>query len=194
MHKPILYLWFLLICSGLFGQTTTAQSNSLLKNSDLRQALLGDWVGVLEYRDYSEPATSAKRETLPTWLSIANAEPETTLKWHYIYDDGPTKIVEETDIVTFDPIASSYTEADNGKPARVFKMAGYDTLRSGRGTVLLTGAGTDNHKPSETRITLQIARNLLSILEETRPAGTSDVFVFRHSFRFTRATVPSSSR
>jgi len=148
----------------------------------------------LEYRDYSEPATSTKRETLPTWLSIADAEEGKTLKWHYVYDDGPTKVVEETDIVTFDPVDASYAEVDNGKPAQVFKATGYDTLRAGRGTLVLTGAGTDNNKPSETRVTLRIDRNLIDILEETRAAGTSDSFVFRHAFRFTRATAPQAKR
>ncbi len=38
--------------------------------SALTQSLVGDWVGVLEYRDYSEPLTSTKRVQLPTWLQI----------------------------------------------------------------------------------------------------------------------------
>ena len=36
-------------------------------------ALLGRWTGVLEYRDYSEPATSLKRVELPTWLIVSRA-------------------------------------------------------------------------------------------------------------------------
>jgi hypothetical protein len=192
MRKLFISLCVVWFFCGLSGQITAAQAVPSQLKSDLRAALLGDWVGVLEYRDYSEPATSTKRVTLPTWLSIADAEEGKTLKWHYVYDDGPTKVVEETDIVTFDPLASSYAEADNGKPAQVFKAAGYDTLRSGRGTLVLTGAGTDNNKPSETRVTLRIDRNLIDILEETRAAGTSDRFVFRHAFRFTRATAPKA--
>jgi hypothetical protein len=141
-----------------------------------------------------ETATSNKRVALPTWLSITDAEPSKTLKWHYVYDDGPTKIVEETDIVTFDPASSSYAEADNGKPAQIFKVAGYDTLRSGHGTLVLTGAGTENDKPSETRVTMHIERNLISFVEETRPTGTTDSFAFRHLYRFTRATAPQPGR
>jgi hypothetical protein len=162
--------------------------------SDLRTALLGDWVGVLEYRDYSEPATSTKRVNLPTWLTISEPKAAHSLKWHYTYDDGPTKVVEETDIVDFDSVASTYSESDNGKPSQIFKVAGYDTLRSGRGSLTLTGTGTDNDKPSETRITMQIGRNLLTIVEETRTAGSNDSFVFRHAFRLTRATAPQPSQ
>jgi len=194
MRKPFMYLWVLVITCGLSGQTTSTQPSPLQTSNDLRLALLGNWVGVLEYRDYSEPPTSTKRVTLPTWLSISEAEPGKTLKWHYIYDDGPTKIVEETDIVTFDPITSSFSEVDNGKPAQVFIATGYDTLHSGHGTLVMTGPGMDNNKPSETRVTIKITRNLISILEETRPVGTSDGFVFRHAFCFTRATAPSAVR
>jgi hypothetical protein len=195
MRKPFLYVCILGIAGCLSAQTTPSpEAAASDTKSALRSALLGDWVGVLEYRDYSEPPTSTKREVLPTWLSIADAEPGKTLKWHYVYDDGPTKVVEETDIVTFDPIASSYAESDDGKPAQVFKATGYETLRTGRGTLELTGTGTDNGKPSETRVTVRIDRNLISIVEETRPAGTSDSFVFRHAFRFTRATAPQLNR
>ena len=146
---------FLTPCA-IHAQTATALHQI---QSDLQQALTGNWTGVLEYRDYSEPATSTKRVQLPTWLTIKPTGSSQT--WHYLYDDGPNKLVEETDTLSFDPSASTYTESDNGKP-------------------------------SETRITLTIRRNLLTILEETRPAGSSDPFAFRHSFCFTRATPPAT--
>jgi hypothetical protein len=176
--RALLLLSTLLLPCALTGQTpppTTPPSTLQLK-SDLRQALVGDWVGVLEYRDYSEPATSTKRDAQ---------------LWHYIYDDGPTKVVEESDNVTFDPAASIYSESANGKPPQLFKVSGYDTLRSGRGQLILSGAGTDNDKPAETRVTITIRRNLLEILEETRPAASTEPFAFRHAFRFTRAKPPT---
>jgi hypothetical protein len=107
-----------------------------------------------------------------------------------VYEDGPSKSVEETDSVNFDPDAATYSEADNGNAVQVFKVTGYEALRSGRGTLVLTGSGTDNSQPSETRVTLEIQRNLLDILGETRPAGSTGDFAFRHSFRFTRAVPP----
>jgi hypothetical protein len=191
MRKLLFLCCVLLLPSAMRAQVAPpAAASSAQTKTDLRTALLGDWVGVLEYRDYSQPATSTKREVLPTWLSISDAEAGKTLSWHYVYDDGPTKVVEETDIVNFDPAGSAYSESDNGKAVTTFVVAGYDTLRSGRGTLVLTGAGTDNDKPSQTRITMLVGRNLLTILEETRPAGSNDSFVFRHAFRFTRATAP----
>jgi hypothetical protein len=177
----------LLLPFALAAQTPSTIASDQTR-ADLTQALTGDWTGVLEYRDYSEPPTSTKRVQLPTWLSITSARP--ALKWNYVYDDGPTKIVTETDLVTFDPSTSSYTESDNSKPAEAFKVTGYTALREGRGQLVLSGTGTDNDKPSETRTTLTIRRNLLTILEEVRPANSTDPFVFRHSFTFTRAQAP----
>ena len=158
-------------------------------DASLRQALTGDWVGVLEYRDFSEPVTSTKRVDLPTWLSIAALGE--SMAWKYTYDDGPTKVLEETDTVTFDPAANSYTESSNGKPPSVFSVRGYEALKNGRGVLVLHGSGTDNDKPSETRITMTIRRNLLEITEEVRPAGSTDPFAFRHMFRFTRTQPPT---
>ena len=160
-----------------------------ISDAALRQAIAGDWVGVLEYRDYSEPATSTRRVDLPTWLSISTSGKSTT--WRYTYDDGPNKVLEETDTVTYDLAANSYSESSNGKPASAYTVNGYETLKDGRGVLLLHGTGTDNDKPAETRITLTIRRNLLEILEEVRPVASSDPFVFRHLYRFTRAQPPA---
>jgi hypothetical protein len=189
MQTLLLAAAFLTPCA-LQAQTPVALPNQI--QSDLQQALTGNWTGVLEYRDYSEPATSTKRVQLPTWLTITPANSAQT--WHYIYDDGPTKTVEETDTLTFDPTASTYTESDNNKPPHTFKVTGYPELRTGRGQLILLGAGTDNNKPAETRITLTIRRNLLTLLEETRPANSTDRFAFRHSFTFTRATPPQPAK
>ena len=160
---------------------------ALTAQTDLTRALTGDWVGVLEYRDYSEPAGSTKRVQLPTWLSITGAGP---LTWRYIYDDGPAKTVEETDIVTFNPATSTYTETTNGKPAQTSTITGYDSLKSGRGVLILNRIATDNDKPAELRVTLTIRRNLLQMLEEVRPVGSTGAYTFRHNFTFTRATAP----
>ena len=188
--RTLLLAVALLTPCALLAQTPASLPNQI--QSDLQQSLTGSWTGVLEYRDYSEPATSPRRVQLPTWLTITTAN--SSQAWHYLYDDGPTKTVEETDTLSFDPAASSYTESDNGKPPHTFKVTGYPELRAGKGQLILTGPGTDNDKPSETRITLTIRRNLLTILEETRPAGSSDPFAFRHSFCFTRATPPQPAK
>ena len=90
--RPLLLAAALLFPCALPAQVAPPQTQH-----DLNHALLGDWIGVLEYRDYSEPATSTKRVQLPTWLTIAPAGSSQT--WHYLYDDGPSKTVEETDTI-----------------------------------------------------------------------------------------------
>ena len=191
MRAKLLKMSLLLFAATLAAQTSTPSPDSIQIRSDLRVALVGQWVGFLEYRDYSEPATSTKRVKLPTWLTIADAESGKTLSWHYIYDDGPTKTVEENDVVTFSPAENRYQESDNGKPAQLSTVTGYETLKHGLGKLVLAGSGTDNNKPSETRVTMSITRNLIEITEETRAAGSTEAFAFRHSYTFTRAAPPT---
>jgi len=189
-RRTLIVRTLILTCSLLLSCAVSAQTAPASQiQTDLRNALIGDWVGVLEYRDYSEPPTSTKRVDLPTWLSITANGP--ALSEHFIYDDGPAKTVDSTDTVTLDPAAGLYTETSAGKAAQVYKVTGYDKLKSGRGELVLSGAGTDNDKPAEIRMTLTIRRNLLTWTEETRPAGSSEAFAFRHAYRFTRAKAPT---
>ena len=157
-------------------------------SADLRAALAGRWTGVLEYRDYKEPPASLKRVALPTWLSIQASG--ATQGWHYVYDDGPGKVVEEDEQVSFDAAGASCTMQQPGKPPQIYRVDGLSTLKSGRGTLLLTGGITDNSKPAEARLTLTVGRNLVSLLQEVRAVGTQDAFVFRHEYRFVRADAP----
>jgi hypothetical protein len=158
---------------------------------DLKAALSASWTGILEYRDYSEPPTSTKRVQLPTWLTISDSGPNGQIVFHYIYDDGPNKVVDETDLVSLDPNGHTWASSDNGKPAQTYTIEGTDKLKGGRGQIILTGTGMDNGKPTEQRITLQIRRNLLVIKQEARPTGSTDEFAFRHQYVFTRAQPPA---
>jgi hypothetical protein len=184
--RVLLLAFALVLPTALSGQTPASPSAPVQRS--IEQALTGNWVGVLEYRDYSEPPTSTKRVQLPTWLTIAPAA--TGLTRHFIYDDGPTKTVEDTDAVSVDVVASTYTETEAGKTPQVQHVSGYDGLKNGHGDLVLTGTGTDNGKPTETRTTLTLRRNLLSWVLEVRPAGSAEPFVFRHRFTFTRAQAP----
>jgi len=135
--------------------------------SDVQRALVGSWTGTLEYRDYSEPATSTKRVKLPTWLTIEASGSD--LRFKYIYDDGPAKTVTETGVVHFE-------------------AADIAQLREGRGVVTITAAGKENDKPAQIRTTYRIGRNIFEVLEEIAPEGQA--FAFRHTYTFVRATPP----
>lgn len=157
----------------------------------LQDAIGGKWVGTLEYRDYSEPAGSTKRVQLPTWLTIQPA-PEGTC-FDYVYDDGPTKTVTEHHTVLVDLTQRTYKVIDKDSVAESYSISGLDKLNAGRGVLVLTGDGKDANQPAEIRTTLTIRRNLLSWLEEVRPAKTDAPFVFRHRYTFTRAEPPPAS-
>ena len=152
----------------------------------LSAAIVGSWTGVLEYRDYS----SNERVKLPTWLEV---QPEgQALRLKYVYDDGPTKVVQDAELVTIDAAKATYTVLSKpGEGAEVSSITGLDGLKSGRGTLMLTGTGTENGHAVDVRTTLHIGRNILEILRETRVPG--EEFKFRHAYTFTRSTAPNAA-
>ena len=68
-------------------------------------------------------------------------------------------------------------------------MAGLTELRKGRGSLILTGNGTDNDAPVAVRLTIRIGRNILEILRETAASGQP--FAFRHAYTFIRKSPPA---
>ena len=165
----------------------TAQSTPM---PDLQRALAGSWAGTLEYRDYSEPATSVKRVKLPTWLAIEAAR---ELRFRYVYDDGPSKTVTELEVVRIDPVAARYQIlGEDGKVKDEYSIAGLGSLREGRGTLTLSGPGTENGTPVDARTTIRIGRNILEIVRETAPHGQP--FVFRHAYTMVRTSPPEKNK
>lgn len=153
----------------------------------LQKAMTGTWVGTLEYRDFSEPAASTKRVKLPAWLTVEAKGND--LLFHYIYDDGPSKVVTEDSVVRIDTNAATYAVSDKAdKPGDTYAITGLGQLREGRGTLTLTGPGTENDAKVEVRTTLKIGRNIIEITRETRANGQP--YAFRHSYTFVRAAVP----
>ena len=153
-------------------------------------AMVGKWVGVLEYRDYSEPATSTKRVKLQTWLTVEGMAGG--LQFQYVYDDGPSKTVTELERVRIDTVKARYSVVDDkGIVKDGYAIQGLEKLANGRGTLILTGPGTENDKPVAVRTTMRIGRNILEITRETAPEGAA--FMFRHAYTFVRATPPSTT-
>ncbi len=182
-----LILFGSLLLPAVLHSQTTAVAVSQQTGVAVQQAMTGEWTGVLEYRDYSEPDTSAKRVKLPTWLTVkTNA---TGLTFHYIYDDGPNKVVDETLSISFDVPGSTLQITNDKGHVETYKVDGYDRLRDGRGDLIVLGPTIDNNRPAETRITIGIRRNLMTWTEEVRPTSAIP-FAFRHSYVFTRAQAP----
>jgi len=158
-------------------------------DSDVGRALQGNWAGYLEYRDYSEPPASTKRVQLPTWLTVSQTS--TGLSLHYIYDDGPGKVVDETEQIVFDVQHGICTIEESAHSAEVYHVEGFKSLRAGLGVLNMTGTGRDNDKSAEECIALTIRRNIVERLLEARPAGSSEPYAFRHVFRLTRVQPPA---
>jgi len=159
--------------------------------TELQRALVGSWAGTLEYRDFSEPADSTKRVKLPTWLGVEIAGSD--LRFSYIYDDGPEKTVTETSLVRIDPAAARYSNMDaTGKLEDGYDIAGLAQLQQGRGSLMLTGSGTENKAPVKVRTTIRIGRNILEITRETAAPGQP--FTFRHAYTLVRTTPAATVR
>lgn len=192
---PNLFL-LLLVTSVVSAQTSEQKNTSSQIAVDLsssaaalENALAGSWVGVLEYRDFAEPATSNKRVKLPTWLTVEATG--SNLRFHYVYDDGPNKTVTETSLVNIDSATSRYmVVGSDGKVTDSYAISDLKQLRSGLGTLTLTGAGVENKLPVEARTTLRIGRNLLEITRETGASGQP--LTFRHAYTLVRAAPPSN--
>jgi hypothetical protein len=146
----------------------------------------GDWVGQLQYRDFS----SDSRVFLPTWLRISRTADGRSLQFEYTYDDGPTKTVKETSLITIDPAAGTFTvTSDRDHSSDAYKLAGLSEFSAkGRGSLTLSGTGIENDKPVDVRITITVARNLYTYQKETRLSGAD--FLFRDAYTFTRKDPP----
>ena len=156
--------------------------------TEIQHALMGAWTGTLEYRDFSEPATSTKRVKLPTWLTIEIAGAD--LRFRYIYDDGPAKTVTDTETIRIDASAAHYQVlGPEGKAKESYSIEGLAALREGRGTLILTGPGTENGTAVDARTTFRIGRNILVITRETAPHG--EAMIFRHAYTFVRSAPPA---
>ena len=146
------------------------------------KAMAGAWVGALEYRDYS----SNGRVLLPMILHIRKAKDVKSLTLHYIYDDGPTKVVEDFETATIDSAASTYvTTSSDGKDVVTDTLTGLAGFaKTGQGQLVCMGKGQESGKLVSVRTTLTVAPTTLMILKETRLPGQP--FLFRDQYTLTR--------
>ena len=148
----------------------------------VHSAIVGHWVGTLEYKDYRDPT---RRVTLPTILDAVPAM-EGGAALRFAYDDGPGKTVTGGDrfILSADGGTLDWTGVKQ-QSSEIFHVV--RLLRSiAAGTIQLVAEreGQDDDKPATLRETITIAGTELTILKEVRPTGTD--FSFRHVYHFTR--------
>jgi hypothetical protein len=179
----IAVLALLVVSLGLCNpRLVSAQSPSTVSGEAIYKALTGHWTGYLEYRDYSND----KRVKLPTILDATQKGDAQAIELKYVYDDGPGKIVKDTETIQIDLRAHEYAvqEQDGTKTVyHIGKLEGFE--KDSVGSLLLSGPGIENGKPVEVRTTIRCTENSLTILRETRLPGGE--FKFRHQYTFTRA-------
>jgi hypothetical protein len=150
--------------------------------------LLGSWVGTLEYRDYSDNS----RQKIATLLRIYADKEGRGLIFRYVYDDGPTKVIQDQDLVSVDEQKALYSiSSPDGKSGSDYTVTGLKDLHpDGTGTLILLGKGTENNAAVDVREKLQIQRNRFTILRESKLPGQS--FLFRHEYDFVRVSAPQA--
>ena len=178
----------LLFAGILHGATQQAADSSqpAVGLDQLYAGLLGEWVGQLQYRDFSDNSN----QSLPTWLRVTRSADGRSLQFAYVYDDGPSKTVKEISMVSIDvPAATMTFTSDRDHSSDTYKIAGLPEFAAkSRGTLTLSGTGQENGQKVDVRISLTLRRNLYTYRKETRLPGQE--FLFRDGYTFTRKDVP----
>jgi hypothetical protein len=178
----------LLLCLAVDGnaQQSATQPAPAVPVGKIYEPFIGAWTGELEYRDFQ----SDQRVKLPTWLVVQLSPDGRGMQFHYIYDDGPTKIFEELAAVTIDTQNATFTvSSDRNKSKDTYQISGLEKFAAaGRGTLELTGTGIENDQKVDVRITIKVGRNYYRYEKETKLAGST--FQFRDGYNFTRRDPP----
>jgi hypothetical protein len=142
-------------------------------------AVEGEWKGSLTYRDYSDPDRIV---TLPTEIFVTLGSPQ-ELVMHYIYDDGPGKVVHSYETMRFDFEGSRVTWISGVKERTESTGRIVSDSREGA-TRRLVIESTDDGKVA--RHTYEFGADRFGMRkDEIDAAGKS---TFRDRYEFTRAT------
>lgn len=142
-------------------------------------AISGSWVGTLEYRDFSDNS----RQKIGTLLRVYQSKGESNWIFRYVYDDGPHKVIQESETVAIDLGAHTYVvTSEDGKETNPYSIGSSTLSTDGTGTLVLAGLVTENKESVDVRTTVRISANHLDFLRETRLKGQP--FKFRHEYSF----------
>lgn len=154
-----------------------------LSKIETTPAFVGAWVGTLAYRDYSDNSL----QTLGTLLRVYKPKGAEGWTFRYVYDDGPKKVVQETETVQIDWNKLTYTVLnEDGKVDETYTIAPNSLATDGTGNLVLAGKAMENKEAVEIRETLTMTPTKFEILRESRLPGKE--FKLRHKFSFTRVT------
>ena len=140
----------------------------------------GAWTGSLTYKDYQDPT---RQVTLPTQMFVALAEPG-KLALHYVYDDGPKKIVHSYEALSIDLAAKTalWTEELNKPPVAYRVISAQTNASTGELVLVLEADATDPKKPALAQERIEISPNSLHFERRTGMAQQDLSFVHRYIF------------
>jgi hypothetical protein len=140
----------------------------------------GAWTGSLTYKDYQDPT---REVTLPTQMFVALAEPG-KLALHYVYDDGPKKIVHSYEALSIDLAAkTAHWSEEINKPAVAYRITLYEAKANSSEIVLVLEAdGSDPKRPALAQERIEIGPNSLHFERRTGPTPQELSFVHRYIF------------
>jgi hypothetical protein len=179
-----------------FGALLLAASSALVplshgaesdaKAASFTRALIGDWTGTLEYRDYSND----KRVTLPTTLNAKASEDGNVATLKFRYDEGKGRFEEGLSTLQVDASHSKLIwESDGGKTKSEYAFTGLETFNDkSEGQLILTGTGDENKLTVEIRQTITVKGEELTILRESKKPG--ETFAFRNTYKLRRVPKP----
>lgn len=135
------------------------------------KALMGDWAGTLDYRDFLKDT----RETLPTVMQSDGA----VLSW--TFDDGPGKTVRSSENWAFDASGQTLTiTAGTNAPDQWRVVESRASADGASFTLVLEGEGKEAARSVIARKILTRDGNRLRITKQTRVVG--EPFLMRQSY------------
>ena len=148
----------------------------------IESVLIGSWVGTLEYRDYSDDSHVA----LGTLLRVSPSKANGRLTFRYVYDDGPSKVIQDSEEVEIDfgkKLYQSYASPTASAEASVIDKSSH-LDEHGFGKLVLVSKGKENNLDVDLRETISIQSKQLKMLRETRLPGQR--FRYRHEYTLSR--------
>jgi hypothetical protein len=151
---------------------------------------LGKWTGELEYWDSS----SDQRVKLPSWLQVRVSTDGKSLDFHFTFDDGPKKIVEDNNRSSIDPSKDSFKKFSvEHKSEESYQLSGIEAFAENQGgTLVFSGMEIENDKKVDIRIIINTGRNHYRDLKQTRASGAE--FLFRDALNFVRREPPTPEK
>jgi hypothetical protein len=147
---------------------------------DLAQALAGEWVGALDYRDFGND----RRTILPTQMTGVAGGGGTAVALAFSFDDGPGKTIHSVERWSIGPDGKSLfiqDGADTEVMNIVERRGGTDVMAL---KLVAAGRGEDNGVPVSVRTILTRCGEQVCIARLTqRPGGP---FILRDAYEFHR--------